>query len=157
MHNVANDELEGNTLNVYAYIVHEAKPVGTRDVTRGANLSSTSVASRHLQKLEEMGLIEKNSYGDYILKEKTNIKGHVWVGRNLVPRLMLYSFFFLGAFVAEITIILLSALIKGFVVQVSFYFLAGMTGVAMALFLLEGITLNRKSSPKHVERDDKVG
>jgi hypothetical protein len=157
MHNVANDELEGNTLNVYAYIVHEAKPLGTRDVTRGANLSSTSVASRHLQKLEEMGLIEKNSYGDYILKEKTNIKGHVWVGRNLVPRLMFYSFFFLGAFVAEITIILLSALIKGFVVQVSFYFLAGMTGVAMALFLLEGITLNRKFSPKHVERDDKVG
>jgi len=157
MHNVANDELEGNTLNVYAYIVHEAKPVGTRDVTRGANLSSTSVASRHLQKLEEMGLIEKNSYGDYILKEKTNIKGHVWVGRNLVPRLMFYSFFFLGAFAAEITIILLSALIKGFVVQVSFYFLAGMTGVAMVLFLLEGITLYRKFSPKRVERDDKVG
>lgn len=95
---MANDELEGNTLTVYAYVVHAAKPVGTRDVTRGANLSSTSVASRHLQKLEEMGLIEKNEYGDYILKEKTNINGHVWVGRNLVPRLMFYSFFFLGAF-----------------------------------------------------------
>ena len=104
LHNLANDELEGNTLNVYAYIVHVAKPVGTRDVTRGANLSSTSVAFRHLQKLEDMGLIEKNRYGDYILKEKTNINGHVWVGKNLVPRLMFYSFFFLGAFAAEITI-----------------------------------------------------
>jgi len=154
---VANDELEGNTLTIYAYVVHAAKPVGTRDVTRGANPSSTSVASRHLQKLEDMGLIEKNSYGDYILKEKTNINGHVWVGRNLVPRLMFYSFFFLGAFAAEITIILLSALIKGFVVQVSFCFLTGMTGVAMALFLLEGIALYRKLNPKHVERGDKVG
>ena len=104
---MANDELEGNTLNVYAYIVHTAKPVGTRDVTRGAALS-TSVAHRHLQKLEDMGLIEKNSYGDYILKEKTSINGHVWVGKNLVPRLMFYSFFFLGAFAAEITIIMLS-------------------------------------------------
>jgi len=91
---MAGNELEGNTLNVYAYIVHADKPVGTRDVTRGAELSSTSVAHRHLQKLENLGLIEKNSYGDYILKEKTNIKGHVWVGKNLVPRLMFYSFFF---------------------------------------------------------------
>jgi len=153
---LANDELEGNTLNVYAYIVHIAKPVGTREVTRGANLSSTSVASRHLQKLEEMGLIEKNQYGDYILKEKTNINGHVWVGRNLVPRLMFYSFFFLGAFAAEITIILLSALIKGFMVQASFYFLTGMTGVAMALFLFEGIALYRKLNPKHAERGGRV-
>ena len=85
---MTNEELEGNTLTVYAYIVHAEKPVGTRDVTRGANLSSTSVAHRHLQKLEDMGLIEKNEYGDFILKEKTNIKGHVWVGRNLVPRLI---------------------------------------------------------------------
>ena len=145
---LANDELEGITLNVYAYIVHAAKPVGTRDVTRGANLSSTSVAFRHLQKLEDFGLIERNEYGHYILKEKTNINGHVWVGRNLVPRLMFYSLFFLGAFAAEITIILLSALIKGFVVQVSFYFLTGMTGVAMALFLLEGVELYRKLNPK---------
>jgi hypothetical protein len=146
---LANDELEGNTLNVYAYIVHEAKPVGTRDVTRGANLSSTSVAHRHLQKLEDMGLIEKNSYGDFILKEKTNINGHVWVGKNLVPRLMFYSFFFLGAFAAEITLILLSTLINGIVIQISFYFLTGMTAVAMVLFLIEGILLYRKLSPNH--------
>ena len=144
---MTNEELEGNTLNVYAYIVHAAKPVGTRDVTRGANLSSTSVAFRHLQKLEDMSLIEKNEYGDYILKEKTNIKGHVWVGRNLVPRLMFYSFFFLGAFAAEITLILFSYLINGIVIQVSFFFLTGMTGVAMILFLVEGVLLYRKLNP----------
>ena len=146
---MANDELEGNTLAVYAYIVHIAKPVGTRDVTRGANLSSTSVAHRHLQKLEDMGLIEKNSYGDYILKEKTSINGHVWIGRNLVPRLMFYSFFFLGAFAAEIAIILFS-IIKDVVIQVSFLFLTGMTGIAMALFLIEGSQLYRKITPRHV-------
>jgi DNA-binding transcriptional ArsR family regulator len=148
---VANDELEGNTLNVYAYIVYAAKPVGTRDVTRGASLSSTSVAHRHLQKLEDMGLIEKNEYGNYILKEKTSINGHVWVGKNLVPRLMFYSFFFLGAFAAEITIIMLSFLIKDIVVQVSFLFLTGMTAVAMILFLVEGLMLYRKLNPKHTE------
>ena len=145
---MASDELEGNTLNVYAYIVRTAKPVGTRDVTRGAELSSTSVAFRHLQKLEGMGLIEKNSYGNYVIKEKANINGHVWVGKNLVPRLMFYSFFFLGAFAAELSIILLGLIVKGLVVEVSFYFLTGMTAVAMLLFLLEGTALYRKVKPK---------
>jgi hypothetical protein len=146
---VANDELEGNTLTVYAYIIHADKPVGTRDVTRGADLSSTSVAHRHLQKLEGLGLIEKNAYGDYILKEKTSINGHVWVGKNLVPRLMFYSFFFMGAFAAEVGIIMLSLLIKGLVIQTSFLFLTGMTAVAMALFFAEGIVLYRKTAPKN--------
>jgi hypothetical protein len=145
---LANDELEGNTLNVYAYIVHAAKPVGTREVTRGANLSSTSVAHRQLQKLEDYGLIEKNDYGDYILKEKTSINGHVWVGRNLVPRLMFYSFFFMGAFGAEVAIILSSYLIIGVVIEVSFFFLTAMTAAAMILFLIEGISLYRKVNPK---------
>ena len=146
---MANEALEGNTLNVYAYIVHANKPVGTRDVTRGASLSSTSVAHRHLQKLEELGLIEKNVYGDYILKEKTSISGHVWVGRNLVPRLMFYSFFFMGAFSAEIAIILLSYLVRGVVIETSFLFLTVLTAVAMVLFLAEGISLRRKSKPKN--------
>ena len=146
---MANEGLEGNTLNVYAYIVHANKPVGTRDVTRGASLSSTSVAHRHLQKLEELGLIEKIVYGDYILKEKTNISGHVWVGRNLVPRLMFYSFFFMGAFSAEIAIILLGYLAGSVVIETSFLFLTGMTAVAMVLFLAEGISLRRKTTPKN--------
>jgi hypothetical protein len=145
---LTNEELEGNTLNVYTYIIKATKPVGTRDVTRGAELSSTSVAHRHLQKLEDMGLIEKNSYGDYILKERANINGHVWVGKNLVPRLMFYSFFFLGAFAAEVSLILLGLVVKGLVVEVSFYFLTGMTAVAMLLFLLEGTALYRKVKPK---------
>ncbi len=143
---MANEELEGNTLNVYAYIVHAAKPVGTRDVTRGACLSSTSVAHRHLQKLEDLGLIKKNSYGDYILKEKTSITGYVWVGRNLVPRLLFYSFFFMGALSAEISIILLAYFVGSVVIEISFLFLTGMTAVAMILFLVEGISLRRKIS-----------
>ncbi len=146
---MADEELEGNTLIVYAYVAKEGKPVGTRDVTRGANLSSPSVAHRHLQKLEALGLLEKNEYGNYLLKEKANISGHVWVGRNLIPRLMFYSFFFMGAFSAEIAIILLSYLVGNVVIEASFLFLTGMTAIAMILFLAEGISLRRKSEPKN--------
>lgn len=148
---MTDEELEGNTLNVYAYVVHAAKPVGTRDVTRGASLSSTSVAYRHLQKLEDLGLIEKNPYGDYILKQKTSINGYVWIGRNLVPRLMFYSFFFMGAFSAEIIIILSARLFSNVVIETSFLFLTGMTAVAMTLFLIEGTLLRRKTNSKNRE------
>ena len=96
-----------------------------------------------------MGLIEKNNYGDYVLREKANINGHVWVGKNLVPRLMFYSFFFLGALGAEVSIILLGWIFKVLAVEVSFYFLTCMTAVAMALFLVESLSLYRKTNPKN--------
>ena len=141
---MGDKQLAGKTLSVYAYVVRENRPVGTRDVMRGANLSSPSVAHRHLQKLELLGLLEKNKFGDYILKEKTGVSGHVWVGRNLVPRLMFYSFFFIGAFGAEIAIILLSCLVPWMVIETSFLFLTAMTAVAMVLFFVEGVLLRRK-------------
>jgi hypothetical protein len=141
---MGNKELAGNTLIVYAYVVGENRPFGTRDVMRGANLSSPSVAHRHLQKLELLGLLEKNEFGDYILKEKASVSGHVWVGKNLVPRLMFYSFFFIGAFGAEIGIIVLSYMVAELVIETSFLFLTGMTAVAMVLFFIEGALLRRK-------------
>jgi len=141
---MGNEELAGNTLIVYAYVVREDRPVGTRDVMRGAHLSSPSVAHRHLQKLETLGLLEKDNGGNYILKEKTGVSGHVWVGKNLVPRLMFYSFFFIGAFGAEIAIIALSYLIPELVIERSFLFLTAMTAVAMLLFFIEGVLLRRK-------------
>ena len=140
------EELEGNTLNVYAYVVHVNKPVGTREVTRGANLSSSSVASRHLQKLESLGLLEKNVYGDFVLKEKANVSGHIWVGRNLVPRLMLFAFFFIGAFGAELSIIFLYFMLNNAFIETSFFFLSGITALSGILFLVEGLSLHRKVS-----------
>jgi len=148
---MGSDELEGYTLSVYAFIVRADKPVGTREVTRGAELSSTSVAYHHLQKLETLGLIEKNSYGNYVLKAKASIEGHVWVGKNLVPRLMFYSFFFIGAFAAEISIILFSLFINNAIIDVRFIVLVGITFVAMILFSIEGLKLYRKLNPKCVD------
>ena len=145
---VASDKLEGNTLSVYAFIVRADRPVGTREVTRGAELSSTSVAHHHLQKLENLGLIEKNSYGNYSIKMKVSINGHMWVGKNLVPRLMTYSFFFMGTFVAEIIMIILSVFIESLVVDGRLLFSTGITFVAMLLFIKEGLILYRKLNPK---------
>ena len=149
---MTSDDLEGNTLSVYACIVRADGPIGLRDVTRGAELSSTSVAHHHLQKLEVMGLIEKDNYGQYTLKKKAPIEGHVWVGKNLMPQLLLYSFFFIGAFAAEVIILVLSLVIKSLVIETTFWFLMAITLVAMTLFIKGGVVLDRKLNPKRADK-----
>jgi hypothetical protein len=150
---MAAENLEGSTLTVYAFIVRSGKPVGTREITRGTELSSTSVTHYHLQKLEHLNLIEKDSYGQYIIKNKASIDGYVWVGKNLIPQLMFYSLFFTGAFITEVSMILLSLIIKNLVIETSFWFLTVITLVAMLLFIKEGVGLHRKLNPKRtIER-----
>jgi hypothetical protein len=46
------DGLQVRTLKVYLYFVKEG-PVGPRNIGRGSDLTSPSVAYRHLQKLEK--------------------------------------------------------------------------------------------------------
>ena len=153
MTNAVNEELEGNTLNVYAYAVKEGRPVGPRDVMRGANLSSPSVAYRQLQKLENLGLMEKNQYGEYVVKEKTSISGHLWIGRNLVPRLVFYSFFFMGILGAEISIIAIQFFVYEQSLNMEILYLIVITAIAMALFLAEGILLHRKTRPENQSKE----
>lgn len=148
MTNADAEEIEGNTLNVYAYVVKEGKPVGPRDVMRGVNLSSPSVAYRQLQKLENFGLLERNQYGEYVVKERASISGHLWIGRNLVPRLVFYSFFFMGILGAEIAIIAIQAFFYGQTADIEIFYLIAITVTAMALFLGEGILLLRKTRPE---------
>jgi len=64
---------------------------------------------------------------------------------------MFYSFFFVGAFVAEMSLILLSPFILGnSIIDIRFIVLVGITFVAMMLFSIEGLKLYRKLNPKTV-------
>ncbi|PVX23348.1 MAG: hypothetical protein CW716_12395 [Candidatus Bathyarchaeum sp.] len=140
-------EPEGTTLNVYSYVVKKGKPVGPREVMRGANLSSPSVAYWHLQKLENSGLLEKNAAGEYIVKEKTSISGHVWIGNNLVPRLMCYSLFFLGIVIVEAVIIAQYVAI-GEVPNLAMFYLIATNAIAFGMFLIEGLLLRKRGKPE---------
>ena len=94
--------LEGITLSVYWYVVKQGKPIGPRDAMKGAHLSSPSVAYRHLQKLEDMGLLQKNEYGEYIVKQKVNVAGYLWIGRFFWSKMLLYALFFAGVLIIEL-------------------------------------------------------
>jgi hypothetical protein len=160
MANLDAGTLEGNTLNVYAFVVKEGKPVGPREVMRGANLSSPSTAYRQLQKLESLGLIEKNVYGAYVVKEKTSISGHLWIGRNLVPRLLCYSLFFFGMLSVEAAILLIQFFYQNVTPSLAVLYLLPITGISAGLFLGEGLILYRKNkhaTPLKEAVEDKTG
>jgi len=139
----AEDELNASTFQTYVYLIRAGKPAGPRDVMRGANLSSPSVAYRNLQKLVDLGLVVKNEYGDYVVKEKIGFKGYMWMGKSLIPRFIVFGFVFIGVLIAEI-VILVPHLLVSASVEGSFWLLTVVTIVSMVIFLVEGLRFRKK-------------
>jgi hypothetical protein len=133
---------------VYSFVVKKGKPVGPREVMRGVNLSSPSVAYWHLQKLEDSGLLQKNVTGEYVVKEKTSISGHIWIGGNLVPRLMFYSLFFLGIVLLEVVILMVQLFSDTLALSLPLIYLLITNIIAFVLFLSEGLLLRKKMQPE---------
>ena len=137
-------ELSASTFQTYVYLVKIGKPVGPRDVMRGADLSSPSVAYRNLQKLMDLGLVVKDEYGNYVAKEKMGMKGYVWVGKTLVPRFAVFGFIFVGVLIGEVAI-LLPHLLAGAAVEGSFWLLTIVTVISALIFLAEGLRFRKKA------------
>jgi hypothetical protein len=111
---------------------------------RGANLTSPSVAYRNLQKLIDLGLVVKDEYGNYVVKEKVGLKGHVWLGKTIVPRFIVFGFIFLGVLIAEVAILVPHLLLRASV-EGSFWLLTTITIIAAAIFLVEGSRFRKHS------------
>jgi len=90
-------QLKGNTLRVYWYLLRFAhSSVGPREVQRGLSFSSPALAVYHLEKLADLGLVEKNR-GEYHVIKEVNVgvlKQFVKVGTLVLPRYVLYAAFF---------------------------------------------------------------
>jgi hypothetical protein len=143
---LAEEELNSTLFKTYVFLVKAGKPVGPRDLMRGADLSSPSVAYRNLQRLIDLGLVAKDEYSNYILKKKVTIKGYVWIGKALIPSFAVYGFIFIGVLIAEIAV-LIPHLLKGSAIEESFWLLTIVTVVSAAVFLVEAWRFRKK--PKH--------
>ncbi len=144
MRDANTDELEGTTLIVYLYAVKKGKPVGPRDVMKSVNLSSPSVAYRHLQKLDDSGYIQKNEYGEYTVKRKAHIGGHVWLGHRLYPKMWLYALLFLVILIVELFVLIIHFRVETNEFKVFFLLLTLITGLALAVFAVEGYLQKRR-------------
>lgn len=141
--------LQGVTLKVYLYAVKNGRPVGPRDVMRGVRLSSPSVAYRHLQKLETMGLLTKNEYGNYVVKEKVGVRGYIWVGRRLLANPLVYSLIFLGVLSVELVVLAIHFSVETQQFKIFFLLLTIITVAALILFVIEGLRMQRKIGIRH--------
>ncbi len=139
----SNEELNATTFQSYVYMVKADKPIGPRDLMRGANLSSPSVAYRNLQKLIDQGLVVKDEYGNYVVKEKVSMNGYVWVGKTLMPSFAIFGFIFVGVLVAEIAV-LVPHLLLGSPIEEAFWLLTIVTIVSAAIFLFEAVRFRKK-------------
>ncbi len=91
---IIESELKGKTLLVYMHILKQPnEPVGVREVQRELGFSSPSVSSYHLNKLQELGLVE-NEYGDYKLVKDVRVgvlKQFISLGGVMLPRYLFYA------------------------------------------------------------------
>lgn len=92
-----DSDLRGRTLEAYLFMMRSSKPIGVRELQRSLGLSSPSVSFHHLEKLERMGLVEKDQYGEYVVVKDVDVsvlQAFSHIGRLLVPRFTFYAMFF---------------------------------------------------------------
>jgi hypothetical protein len=87
-------EIHGTTLRVYWFLFRSGGAVGVRETQRALSLSSASVALYHLEKLRELGAVDKDDMGQYNLKDKVHVgslKMFLRVGHVILPRYLFYA------------------------------------------------------------------
>lgn len=92
----SNQEIRGNTLKAYLYLLKHG-PCELREVQRGLDLSSASLASYHLGKLIEANYVKQDEQGKYFAVKDASVKvleGYSKVGPTLVPQLFFFSLLF---------------------------------------------------------------
>ncbi|MFW9903467.1 MAG: winged helix-turn-helix domain-containing protein [Candidatus Thorarchaeota archaeon] len=102
--------IKGTTLDVYFYLLRKKNSAGVREIQRSLDLSSPSVSSYHLDKLESLGIVRKNRFGNYEIAKKIDIGAlnqFVMIGNYTLPRFLFYAVFvsvlFTGYFIFFLT------------------------------------------------------
>jgi predicted DNA-binding transcriptional regulator len=87
-------KLKGNTLRVYwALLKTKNGIIGVREAQRSLKFSSPTLASYHLNKLEELGLVRKED-GDYRLIKEIKVgvlRQFTKIGSFILPRYTFYA------------------------------------------------------------------
>lgn len=109
----SKEVLKDTTLEVYRFLLKSRKPVGTRELQRAMNFSSSSVATYHLSKLEDAGLLKRETGGFTV--NKYLLENSVKISRFLVPRYFFYTMFAVAVLLIELTVLRPSVLYQAYV------------------------------------------
>lgn len=131
------DELSPLDIKVYALLLESKEPLSVRDIARLLDVSPSTV-HYHVKKLKKLGLIRDSEEG-YVVASKVTLEDYIVIGRKIVPRLIVYSFFFLGLLLGQLVVVLHRG---EFTVDSFVAITASLT--AFTLLLLEGYRLRKK-------------
>jgi repressor of nif and glnA expression len=127
----SDDVLRGLTLKVYRFILKHDRPVGIREVQRGLNLSSPTLALYHINKLEEAGFIKKELNG--YVADRIVLRNLIRLRRVLIPRNLFYTVFFVTS------LIFLVVFLRPPILTREYIFALGVISVAAATSIYETI------------------
>ncbi|MCK4848887.1 MAG: winged helix-turn-helix transcriptional regulator, partial [Candidatus Heimdallarchaeota archaeon] len=88
--------IKGTTLDVYFFLLRKKESAGVREVQRTLGLSSPSVSSYHLEKLEALEVIRRNRFGNYEISKKIDIGAlnqFIIIRNFTLPRFLFYAVF----------------------------------------------------------------
>ena len=117
-----DEALTGTTLRVYRYALKTGKPIGVREVYRALSLSSPTLSSYHLLKLERAGLLKQTNEG-YVV-DKVIFHNFIRLRRSLIPRYLFYCLFFSSITIIELIFLRPTILTREYILVVVVSFLA---------------------------------
>lgn len=123
--------LRGLTLKVYKFVLRSGGPVGIREVQRALGLSSPTLALYHMNKLEEAGLIKKESNG--YIADRVVLENLIRFRRILIPRNFFYMIFLITS------LIMLAVFLRPAVITREYVFSLAVIGIAAATSVYETI------------------
>ena len=69
----------------------------------------------------------------------------MWIGRRLMPKMLVYSTTFLAILIVELVVFALHFTVETYEFKVFFLLLMLVTGLAMAVFIVEGLLQRRRT------------
>lgn len=131
------EDLSRTALKIYVYLLESRDPKGVRDIARALDMPVSSVYY-HLKRLEDLGIVGKRGDG-YVIARIIHLEGYIFLGRKLMPRLVIYSLFFLGVSLSQAYMIIASKFVTP-----NELLLLILSTAAFALFFFEGLNMMSK-------------
>lgn len=111
-------ELRGKALVIYWHLLTRSQnDFGVREIQRALDYSSPSIVSHHLQKLIDLGLVEKTPSNRYYLKKTVKVgvlKHFTQIRGILLPRYVFVAVFFTFTLAVYLLLIILGLPVSAF-------------------------------------------
>jgi len=135
---MGEQRLTDTAMRIYIYMLESNTPVTAREIARSLNIPVSTV-SYYLKRFKDMGIVREVS-GGYIVARKIDIEGFIYIGNKLIPRLLIYTFFFTGLLIGEIMIFIKTLSIDTWTILALLS-----TTISLAILLYESIKTWRKT------------